>query len=75
MIYLIGNFSDEEENRQIPYEEALEFARNEQFAHYIETSAKTGENVNEVFQTMTKHFYLLNENNLDRFVSASKTNT
>ena len=69
VIYLIGNFSDMEEQREVPYEEALNFAKDQQFSHYIETSAKTGQNVHEVFQTLTKHFYLLNENNLDRFVS------
>ena len=58
-----------EESREVPHEEALAFARDQQFSHYIETSAKTGENVHEVFQTLTKHFYLLNEDNLDRFVS------
>jgi len=71
VIYLIGNFSDMEESREVSHEEALEFARAQQFSHYIETSAKTGENVHEIFQTMTKHFYLLNEDNLDRFVSAA----
>lgn len=60
-----------EENREVPYQEALEFARAQQFSHYIETSAKTGQNVHEVFQTLTKHFYLLNEDNLDRFVSVT----
>ena len=49
VIYLIGNFSDMEDCREVPYEEAFTFARDQQFAHYIETSAKTGENVNEVF--------------------------
>ena len=42
VIYLIGNLADLEEEREVPFEEALEFARNEQFSHYVETSAKTG---------------------------------
>ena len=42
VIYLIGNFSDMEEAREVPHEEALAFARDQQFSHYIETSAKTG---------------------------------
>lgn len=75
VIYLIGNFSDLDENREVPYQEALEFARAQQFSHYIETSAKTGQNVHEVFQTLTKQFYLLNEDNLDRFVSVASLNT
>ena len=54
VIYLIGNFCDMEDSREVPYEEAFTFARDQQFSHYTETSAKTGENVNEVFQTLTK---------------------
>ena len=72
VIYLIGNFADMEENREVSFQEAFEFARDQQFSHYIETSAKTGQNVHEVFQTLTKHFYLLNEDNLDRFVSTTQ---
>ena len=44
-------------------------AQEQNFGHYVETSAKTGQNVQELFQTLTKHFYLNHENNLDRFVS------
>lgn len=49
VIYLIGNFADMDDQREVPHEEALQFARDQQFSHYIETSAKTGENVHEVF--------------------------
>ena len=42
IIYLVGNFADLEEERQVPYSEALEFAREQHFGHYLETSAKTG---------------------------------
>lgn len=49
VIYLIGNFADMDDQREVSYEEALQFARDENFSHYIETSAKTGENVHEVF--------------------------
>ena len=69
IIYLVGNFADMQDEREVSYEEALNFAREENFGHYVETSAKTGQNVQELFQTLTKHFYINHENNLDRFVS------
>ena len=45
IIYLVGNFADMQEEREVPYDEALAFARDEAFGHYLETSAKTGQNV------------------------------
>ena len=41
------------------------------FMHYLETSAKSGQNVNELFQTITKHLFITHEANLDKFVSPS----
>jgi len=37
------------------------------FSHYLETSAKSGQNVNDLFQTITKQLFLLHESNLDKF--------
>lgn len=69
IIYLVGNVADApDEERQVTAEEALEFAREEKFSHFVETSAKTGLNVHEIFQTITKHFFLVNEDNLERYV-------
>ena len=49
IIYLVGNFADMHEEREVSYEEALSFAREQNFGHYLETSAKTGQNVQELF--------------------------
>ena len=49
IIYLVGNFADMQDEREVSYEEALNFAREENFGHYVETSAKTGQNVQELF--------------------------
>ena len=35
---------------------------------FYETSAKTGQNVHEVFETLAKHLYLVNKSKLDLFV-------
>ena len=68
--YLVGNFADLPDERQVSTEESLAFMRNNGFSHYLETSAKSGQNVNNLFQTITKHLFLTHESNLDKFVSA-----
>ena len=45
--------------------------RDNGFSHYLETSAKSGQNVNNLFETITKHLYITHEANLDKFVSGS----
>lgn len=46
VVYLVGNYADMEESREVSTVEAMEFAKNASIHHYIETSAKTGQNVN-----------------------------
>lgn len=49
---LVGNKSDLEDNRLISYEEAAALAR-ENDMDYVETSAKTGDNISEAFDRLT----------------------
>ena len=65
MIYLVGNFADDEDHRQVSKEEALALCKELGFHHYIETSAKSGYNVLELFETLTKHLYVVNEERLE----------
>ena len=51
-IILVGNKKDLEEERQVPYERANIFAVSRNIP-YIEVSAKTGENIEEMFQMIT----------------------
>lgn len=53
---LIGNKCDLDEKRRVSKEEAEEFA-SEMKMKYIETSAKTAENVAEAFTTVTQEIY------------------
>lgn len=53
---LIGNKSDLEGNREVSMEEATAFAA-EHDMNYVETSAKTAENVVQAFITMTREIY------------------
>ena len=51
-IMLVGNKNDLNDKRQVSYEKGLEFA-NSNNINFIETSAKTGENVENVFFNCT----------------------
>ena len=50
-------------------EQALELMAELGMHHYIETSAYTGLNIQSLFETVTKHLFLINEENLNDFVS------
>ena len=47
-----------EEQREVTFQRALEFAREYRLHKVFETSAKTGFNVEEVFATVAKELYL-----------------
>jgi len=49
-IVLVGTKKDNEKQRQVDYKDALEFAHKEDILTYMEVSAKTGENVKELFE-------------------------
>ena len=53
--FLVGNKSDLEEERKVTFEEAKEYADKHDLP-YIETSAKEGININELFESSIKSF-------------------
>jgi len=57
-VYLIGNKSEMEEQREVTYQRAVEFAKEYKLHKVFETSAKTGFNVEEVFATVAKELYI-----------------
>ena len=57
-IFLIGNKTDLEENRQVTKEEANSFVQEHNIDFFIETSAKTGFNAQNVFLEAAKTLYL-----------------
>jgi small GTP-binding protein len=54
IMFLVGNKSDLASERVTPKETAEAYAKEEELALYMETSAKTGENVEELFQAIAK---------------------
>lgn len=69
LVYLVGNRVDIKESIEVTTEDGLNLMREKLFSNFFETSAKTGQNVKELFQAITKHLYLNNKDKLDRFVS------
>ena len=69
--YLVGNFADEEDKREVTREEAISLVKELGFDNYIETSAYTGQNIASLFETLTKHLYVVYKNKLKEFVSKS----
>lgn len=56
-IYLIGNKSEKEDQREITFDRAVEFGKSHGIHKCFETSAKTGMNVEEVFSNAAKDLY------------------
>jgi GTPase SAR1 family protein len=57
-VYLIGNKSEMEDQREVTFQRALEFAKENKLHKVFETSAKTGYNVEEVFAMVAKELYM-----------------
>ena len=59
LVYLIGNKSDcDDGERQLEKQVALDFCRANKIEKFFETSAKTGQNVEEVFSLCAKEMYV-----------------
>ncbi len=65
-IFLIGNKTDLEDQRQIPIETAMVFSTEHSFNFFIETSAKTGFNAQNVFIQAAKELYITHLEYKDR---------
>ena len=60
-IFLIGNKADLEDKRRLTKEQGEQLCRDHNLAFFMETSAKTGFNVQNVFIQVAKELYLQHE--------------
>ena len=65
-IILIGNKADLVKERKVSVEDGIKFAKSRGFAGYIECSCKTGENVEEMFQILTR-LMLAKSNDFEKY--------
>ena len=73
-IYLIGNKSEMEEQREVQFERAIEFAKSHGIHKVFETSAKTGNNVEDVFSCSGKELFEQTEKESKEIKSDEKEN-
>ncbi|XP_066433878.1 ras-related protein Rab-17 [Eleutherodactylus coqui] len=64
VIALVGNKSDLQDDRKVSREDAQEFAEQKQLL-FMETSAKTGDGVKEVFESVARKLLTLKKQNKD----------
>ena len=69
-IYMVGNKSEMEEQREVTYERAVEMARAQKIHRVFETSAKTGYNVEELFASVAKELYAQAKKEMEQPVKA-----
>ena len=58
---MIGNKSELEDSREVTFDRAVEFAKMNKIHKCFETSAKTGQNVEEVFSCACKEVQMKND--------------
>ena len=66
-MYLVGNRCDLEDEREISTEQGVDMMKELGLNHHLESSALTGHNISELFETLTKHLYLENSGKLNEF--------
>ena len=72
IVILVGNQKDREEHREVSVQEAREFQQRNKIPFFLETSAKTGQNVEIVFQMAAKILYENFKNRIEEIVSVLK---
>eukprot|EP00343_Euplotes_focardii_P011884 CAMPEP_0205833614 /NCGR_PEP_ID=MMETSP0206-20130828/50117_1 /ASSEMBLY_ACC=CAM_ASM_000279 /TAXON_ID=36767 /ORGANISM="Euplotes focardii, Strain TN1" /LENGTH=117 /DNA_ID=CAMNT_0053140161 /DNA_START=430 /DNA_END=783 /DNA_ORIENTATION=- len=73
LLYLIGNQADLEDDRQVSRDRAIEFQKKNKIDAFFETSAKTGNNVEEVFALAAKQLYSLHKRDSKNIVGIPAT--
>ncbi len=69
MLILIGNKNDLEGHKEINNEEALKFKEENNILYWVETSAKSGENIVRLFVDVAKFLYSKYKDKLQEMMS------
>lgn len=72
MTYLVGNQVDNEDAREVTIDKATTYAEEAGISQVCETSAKTGERVEEIFINAAKMLYAQNKHEIEEKVILSK---
>eukprot|EP00356_Strombidium_inclinatum_P015440 CAMPEP_0170488334 /NCGR_PEP_ID=MMETSP0208-20121228/6916_1 /TAXON_ID=197538 /ORGANISM="Strombidium inclinatum, Strain S3" /LENGTH=166 /DNA_ID=CAMNT_0010762877 /DNA_START=265 /DNA_END=765 /DNA_ORIENTATION=+ len=67
LVYLVGNRADLEEEREVEASEGVSMMQELELDNHLESSALTGQNIGNLFETLTKHLYMENNNKLGEF--------
>jgi len=71
IVILVGNQKDRQEHREVSLAQAEEFKKKHQIPFFIETSAKSGENVETVFLMASKILYSNYKDKIESLVSVT----
>ena len=63
MIFLVGNKQDLESEREVSRESAMQFQRDNNIKYWTETSAKSGERIEDLFFDASKFLFRELQNN------------
>ena len=66
MVCLVGNQKDKETEREVITKRAEKFKRDNKISHFVETSALTGDGVNDLIIMSAKMAYLKYEHKIKR---------
>jgi GTPase SAR1 family protein len=74
IVFLVGNKKDMEDKREVSAERVEAFKREKGIKFHFETSAKTGENIENLFITASKILYHNFKDKIAQMVSKFKQN-
>ena len=69
IVILVGNQKDREEFREVSVQQAEEFRAKHKIPYFLETSAKSGENVETIFLMSAKILYSNYKDRIAQLVS------
>ena len=74
ILFLVGNKKDKEEEREVTLDRVEKFKSDRGIMFHFETSAKTGENIENLFIFASKVLYDFNKDKIDQMVSSFEHN-